>query len=70
MKRRRLLIWNPKNNTNKLSATNNAIVATENTTIPILCIILLCFKRRHNSDVTITTQERIPGSIPNPDTDK
>ena len=70
MKRRRLLIWNPQNNTNKMLATNNAIVATVNTTIPILCIILLCFKRRHNSDVTITTPERIPDNIPKPDTDK
>ena len=70
MKRRRLGIWNPKNNTNKRLKTNNAIVASVNTTIPILRIVLLCFKRRHISDVTMTTPERIPVHIPQPNTDK
>jgi hypothetical protein len=70
MKRRRLLIWNPKNNTIKRLKTNNAIVASVNTTIPIQRIVLLCFKRRHNSDVTMTTPERSTGHIPKPDTNK
>jgi hypothetical protein len=70
MKRRRLLIWNPKNITNKMLAANNAIEATVYTTIPIMRIILLCFRRRHNSDVTITTPERSPDNIPKPVTDK
>ena len=70
MKIRRLLIWNPKNITNKMLAANNAIVASVNTTIPILRIIILCFRRRHNSDVTITTPERSPDNIPKPVTDK
>jgi len=70
MKIRRLKIWNPKNNTNKMLPTNNAIEAIINTTIPIMRIILLCFRRRHNSDVTITTPERSPDNIPKPVTDK
>ena len=70
MKRRRLLIWNPKNITNKMLAANNAIVASVNTTIPILRIIILCFKRRHNSDVTIIAPERSPDHIPKPNAGK
>ena len=70
MKIRRLLIWNPKNITNKMLAPNNAIVASVNTTIPILRIIILCFRRRHNSDVTIIVPERSPDHIPKPVTDK
>lgn len=70
MKIRRLLIWNPKNFTNKMLAPNNAIVESVNTTIPILRIIILCFRRRHNSDVTIIVPERSPDNIPKPVTDK
>ena len=70
MKIRRLLIWNPKNITNKMLAANKAIEAIINTTLPILRIILLCFRRRHNSDVTIIAQERSTDHIPKPDTDK
>ena len=70
MKKGRLLIWNPKNITNKMLVANNAIVASVNTTIPILRIIILCFRRRHNSDVTIIVPERSPDNIPKPVTDK
>ncbi len=70
MKIRRLLIWNPKNITNKMLAANKAIEAIINTTIPILRIILLCFRRRHNSDVIIIVPERSPDHIPKPVTDK